>query len=100
VSSPEADSEELLSTARPLLPRAVRRAAVLLAAAVVAVGIAVYATHDSSHRAPVALPTSSAPQATPPERPATRTRPWPSARSACHGRTDLPLVRGTVPVRA
>lgn len=98
----EPAGDELLGTPRPL-PRRVRQAGFAVAALLVAVGIAVVVWPDQHHSRAVAAWTSrSVPSSAPVPPPASSsasTRPWPSARQACDGTTDLPLVQGARPIR-
>ena len=101
MTSGEPDGDELLSPPRPLLPRRVRLAVIVLLALAVAAGVAVAAWPDQHHASPVVAATSRTtprPAPVPTFSQSAAPRRWPTARAACGGRSDLPFVTGALPV--
>ena len=92
------DEEELPQPGRPLLPRRIRLAALLLAVLAVATLIAIRVWPRSPHQAAVPSATTSVASAVPPATPETTntTRRWPTAPGACDEH-DLPIVSSRPP---
>jgi hypothetical protein len=80
------DEEELLQPARPLLPRRIRLAALVLVVLIVAALIAFRVWLGSTHPSAVLPPT---PQTT------TTPHTWPTAPGACNDNVPLPIVSST-----
>ncbi|MDT4919298.1 MAG: hypothetical protein QOI15_200, partial [Pseudonocardiales bacterium] len=79
------ESEELLDPARPLLPRRVRTAVLVLAALAVAAAVIVLAWPDSHSDTPVAAASTlgSTTSAPPTHYPKPTSRRWPTEPAAC-----------------
>ncbi|MDT4940519.1 MAG: hypothetical protein QOJ34_608 [Pseudonocardiales bacterium] len=94
------ESEELLDPARPLFPRRVRTAVLLLAALGVAAAVTVFAWPDSHRDTPVAATSAlGSTTSTPPiHHPKPTSRRWPTEPAACGSTAELPLVKGAVPI--
>ena len=98
IGNPVGDEEELPQPGRPLLPRRIRLAALLLAVLAVASLITIRVWPRSSHLAAVPSATTSDASAVPPatpEAPNTTGR-WPTARGACDEH-DVPIVSSRPP---
>jgi hypothetical protein len=93
------DEEELPKPGRPLLPRRIRLAALLLAVVAVATLIAIRVWPRSTHPSAVPSGTTSAPSAAPPatSNPTKAQRAWPTAPDACGIAHDLPIVSSRPP---